>query len=212
MKPAHTIFILAICLRSTLAVGDTVNNGNSCGRVPPRPQYSPPSNSTEGCVCGARLHNVLVPLTKSFRLKAACNLRWIDQIDTIDLSKERVSFERYKNGYIPYGELLLIGATTLRGQLRHSDGPAGEWWFHPEGTPIASRGPLVNQFESIKLTREHAQQEFHAPQSLQKADCWEAKAVVNISNIWLMIGGNDEAGAYPVKYSVTSVSNHRRCK
>lgn len=213
----HAFLAFALCLLPVIAVGGPAIDGTpSCGAVPPRPQYSTPDASTVGCVCGKKLRNASVPLTKSFRLKAACDLRWAgfgEQPDkAIDLSKEHVSFEDYKDGYTPYGELLLIGTATLRGTLMHEEGPAGEWWFYPEGKPISPRGPLERVFSSLKLTREHSQQEFHTPRSLQKANCWEANAIVGISNIWLTIGETDEAGAYPVKYIIMSVSNHRLCK
>ena len=218
MAQHHAFLAFALCLLPALAVSGPSNDGTpSCGTVPPRPQYSTPDTSTVGCVCGEKLRNASVPLTKSFRLKAVCNLRWAgfgERPDkTIDLTKEHVSFEDYReDGYIPYGELLLIGTATLRGTLMHEEGPAGEWWFYPEDKPISPRGPLERAFSSLKLTREHSQQEFHAPRSLRKENCWEADAIVKISNIWLTIGETDEAGAYPVKYSITSVSNHRRCK
>lgn len=160
-------------------------------------------------------NNVSIPLKNPFRLNAACNLRWIgfayQKDQAIDLSKEKASFERYKNDCEVYGELLLIGAATLQGTLRYEEGPAGTWWFNPYGKPIISRGPLEHKIASLKLTGDHTPQALHVPHSLDKADCWEAKAVVRISDIWLRISDSDEAGAYPAKYSITKVSNHHRC-
>lgn len=216
MTFTHSFITMAFCFLMTFPVSGIANDGApSCGKIVPRSQYNPPDTSTDGCTCGLSLHNVSIPLKNPFRLNAACNLRWIgfgDQKDqAIDLSKEQVSFERYKNDYEVYGELLLIGTATLQGTLRYEEGPAGKWWFNPNGKPIISRGPLEHEIASLKLTRDHTLQEFHVPHLLHKAACWEAKAVVRISNIWLRISDSDEAGAYPAKYSVTSVSNHHRC-
>lgn len=216
MKIRRLVFVFALFLPILAVSGTADMGGSSCGKLPHRLQYSPPDNSTDGCICGTKLGNILAPLTKPFSLKAACNLRWMEAGDKpeqeIDLLKEQLSFERYKEGYIPRGQLLLIGTATLSGTLLYEEGPAGEWWFHPKGNPISSRGPLKSVFATLKLTGEHSFQEFRVPRSLQKANCWEANAILKISNIWLTLGETDEAGAYPAMYSVTSISNHRRCK
>jgi len=213
MAPTSAIFVLALYFLPAVAIGRS-HDAASCGKVPPRAQYTPPDASTDGCTCGSRLRNVSVPLTSAFRLKAACYLRWSfsDKETAIDLSKDRVSFEKYTQGNLPRGELLLIGTARLDGTLTHHEGPSGEWWFAPEGRPIATRGPLVPEFSSLKLTRKHSPREFQVPRSLAYVECWQAKATLIVTNIWLMIGDTDEAGAYPAKYSVVDVSGHRKCK
>lgn len=142
---------------------------------------------------------------------AVCDLRWVGRVSTqpIDLQVSTVSLDSYTDGNLPFGQILLTGRSTLKGGLTYNPGNAGDLWFEPEGHPIASPGTAFsNTVGQLKLARPYARAEFHVPKALWNY-CWSAKATIRATNIWVIIGDNDEAGAYPAQYRVISVVNHK---
>lgn len=182
-----------------------------CPVLPLQPQYSTDIPPKEGCSCGSSLKNVVVTLNKNFKIGAVCDLRWsgTDSDRPIDLKASTTSLDSYTDGNLPFGQILLLGHSTLKGNLTYEPGNAGDLWFEPQGHPIAASGTAFSkEVDRLKLARPYAPAEFHVPRTLRNS-CWSATATISVTNIWVTIGGSDEAGAYPAQYRVISVVNHK---
>jgi hypothetical protein len=191
------------------------NASDLCPVLPLQPQYSSAIPPKDGCSCGSSLRNVVATLNNNFRLGAVCDLRWVgaDGAQPINLRISKVSLDSYTNGNLPFGQILLVGHSTLEGTLTYEPGNSGELWFEPRGHPISGSGTAFSRVMSqLKLARAYAPAEFHVPISLRKS-CWTATATIQINDVWVTIGESDEAGAYPAQYRVISVVNHKaqRC-
>jgi hypothetical protein len=187
---------------------------DQCPRLPSFPQYGG-DLSPQGCVCGAALGNLRVSLSKSFKVGAACRLHWprptVDE--PIDLKVTRTSLDDYAaDGNLPLGDILLSGNSTLAGVLVYNPGDAGKLWFTPRHNIAVPGTAFSMQVRSLKLSRQYSPDEFQVPPALRKS-CWSATATISIENVWVTIGGGDSAGAYPVRYKVISVVDHKaqRC-
>jgi hypothetical protein len=207
------LFAVAFAIATVATPCSAGQEAGGCSKLPPRSQYNPPNASTLGCQCGSKVDNAVITLKKPFRLQAVCSLRWARASgdSVVDLSAERITFDSFTNGDHPVGELLLIGNATLQGTLRFDPGPAGEYWFTLNHS-LGVRGPAELLLGEFKLSRKHSPSELRVPTSLRSADCWMADATLDVSNIWLVIGDSDEAGAYPSSYKVLSIAGHRSCQ
>ena len=208
------LYAMVFATLTVATQGAAGQEASACGKFPPRSQYNPPDTSTQGCQCGSKLNNVVITLKKPFRLQAACHLRWprVEGHSVVNLSTERVTFDSYTNGNLPYGELLLVGNAKIRGTLQYDPGPAGEFWFAPTNRSLGLRGPIKGLLGQFHLYKEHSSTELRVPASLRDAECWTANATLDVSDIWLLIGGTDEAGAFPSQYKVLSIGGHRPCQ
>lgn len=187
------------------------NASDLCPVLPLQPQYSTDIPPKEGCSCGSSLKNVVVTLDKNFKIGAVCDLRWVgpDSDQPIDLRGSNTSLDSYTDGYLPFGQFLLMGHSTLTGSLTYDPGNAGDLWFEPEGHPITLPGTAFSkEVDQLKLARPYTPAEFHVPKALRNS-CWSATATISVTNVWVTIGGNDEAGAYPAQYRVISVVDHK---
>lgn len=201
-----SIVVMALLSTSLLA-----NASDLCPVLPLQPQYSTDIPPKEGCSCGSSLKNLVATLNKNFKIGAVCGLRWsgTDSDQPIDLRVSPISLNSYTDGNLPFGQILLMGHTTLKGGLRYEPGNAGDLWFEPQGHAIAASGTAFSkQVARLKLVRPYTPAEFHVPRALQNF-CWSATATISVTNVWVTIGGNDEAGAYPARYRVISVIKHK---
>ena len=201
-------FIVLLALQTTSLLASA---SDQCRALPLQPQYSDNVPPQEGCTCGSSLKNVIVTLNKNYKIGAVCGLRWsgLDGDLPIDLKINSTSLDNYTDGKLPLGQILLIGHSTLTGSLKYSPGNAGDLWFAPKGHPIAVPGTAFSQeVGQLKLARPYNPAEFHVPRALWSS-CWSARATVSVSNIWVTIGSNDQAGAYPARYRVISIVNHK---
>jgi hypothetical protein len=217
MGRIRTVLSLAVTLMTAPTVAMAAD---SCQKLPPFPHFSS-TESRPGCLCGSQLKNLSVTLSRSFKVRAACYLRWPRRDDSdapIELGTTRVSLDRYTDGRLPYGEILLSGSATLSGVLKYEPGPAGDLWFFPVGEPIAAKGTAFSSAVSpLRLSRaylfkDYSPHEFRVPSVLRQSYCWSAQATLKVDDIWVLIGGTDQSGAFPVKYSVISATTHRACK
>lgn len=198
--------IVAMGLLSTSPLADA---SDLCPILPLQPQYSTDIPPKKGCSCGSSLKNVVATLNTNFKIGAVCDLRWrgTKSDQPIDLRVNSISLDSYTDGDLPFGQILLMGHTTLKGSLRYAPGNAGDIWFEPQGHPIAALGTAFSkEVEQLKLARPYTPAEFQVPRALQNA-CWSATATISVTNVWVTLGGNDEAGAYPARYRVMSVIN-----
>ena len=200
--------IVFVALQTTSLLSSA---SDQCRALPLQPQYSTSVSPQEGCYCGPSLKNVIVTLKKNYRIGAVCGLRWrgLDSDLPIDLKINLTSLDNSTDGKLPLGQILLLGHSTLTGSLTYSPGNAGDLWFKPKGHPIAVPGTAFSkEVSQLKLARPYNPADFHVPRVLGDS-CWSAKATVSVSNIWVTIGDNDEAGAYPAQYRVISIVNHK---
>lgn len=201
-------FIVVVSLLTTSLLASA---SDQCPALPLQLQYSTDIPPQEGCSCGSALKNVVVTLNKSFKIGAACNLRWRgpDGDQSIDLKVDTASLDNYTGGNLPLGQILLRGHSTLTGSLTYNPGDAGDLWFEPEGYPIAVSGTAFSkEVGQLKLARPYTPAEFQVPRALRDS-CWSATATISVKDVWVTIGESDEAGAYPAHYRVISVVNHK---
>ena len=201
-------FVVALSLLATPLPSSA---SDICPALPLQPQYSADVPPREGCACGSVLKNLIVTLNKTFKIGAACNLRWMrpDNHRTIDLKVNTASLDDYTDGDLPRGQILLTGNSTLTGRLTYNLGVAGDLRFAPEGNPIAASGTAFSRVVGeLKLARPYSPAEFEVPGSFEDS-CWSATATINVKDIWVTIGDSDEAGAYPAQYRLVSVINHK---
>lgn len=144
----------------------------------------------------------------------------------IDLSKEKASLDRYKNGTIPFGTIYLSGEITVTGKITFDPGPAGDIWFYPEWEFSQLGTAFSKEVSNFKFLDENQAAAFKVDESLLKVDlkvdeegyvkvvevCVVAPAKIRISGLRVSIGGTDEAGAYPVNTKVLHVGEYRSCK
>ena len=72
------------------------------------------------CNCGMQLNSLEITVPKGMKVMSAC-LRDDHDLSSpgrlIDLSKEKVSLDKYKNGNIPYGTIYLRGEIIVNGKV-----------------------------------------------------------------------------------------------
>ncbi len=202
-----SIRLLCVTIAATYAVLPMVAKATPCSSEVLK-AFSEPAKS-QGCECGRVLKNITATVPSSLTLVAACWLRSDNK--PIDLTKTKVTFDSYTDGWIPDGALLLSGKLTLRGLLRVDDGPAGTYWFDPQPGLIAQKTPLSTQLGTLKFEDERGFQKLRIPKRLQKTNCLIADATLEVTNINLRIGDTDQDGARPVRYRVLKAGNFRRC-
>ena len=165
------------------------------------------------------MKNLDVTISKSFSVRAACNLRWPQREGgsaVIELRTTRVSLDQYTDGWLPFGEILLSGSATLTGVLTYEPGDAGDLWFSPDELVAAKETAFGVEVRQLKLSRaylfgDYSPDEFSVPAALRQSSCWSAQATIRVEDIWVLLGDSDSSGAYPVKYTVISTTAHRAC-
>lgn len=164
------------------------------------------------CQCGETLKNIQITLPSSLQLVGACNLRWPSNNKPINLDKTKITLDRDTNGWIPQGYVLLEGHLKLPGELRVEEGPAGKYWFYPNPPIIAQKTPLSSELSMLAFGDDPAFQKLRIPRRFLHNNCFTADAILDVTNIHLLIGQTDEAGASPVRYRILKVNNFRRCR
>ena len=166
----------------------------------------------EICVCDDSLKNVEATLPPALTLLAACDLRESSSAEPIELRRTKVTFDQYTNGNLPMGQLLIKGKLRLRGVLRIEEGPAGIYSFTPARPIIAKDTPLRVLLGGIEFDDEDRfERELHVPDGLPAHGCVEADLVIEVTDIQLVLGDGDEAGAIAVHDRVLEQKNYRHC-
>lgn len=52
---------------------------------------------------------------------------------------------------------------------------------------------------------------FRAPRPTQKNGCWSARAKIEVQVLYVLAGGADQAGSYPLRYRVLNLGKYRPC-
>jgi hypothetical protein len=189
----------------------TLGDEQHCEALPPMSQYSP-GDPPQGCICGDVLRSpqLTLSLQPPFVVGAVCNLRWLGGKGerVIDLRSERITLDEYTDGWLPFGFVLLRGHAELRGELIFEPGPSGDYWFSVVPGLVVAQSSVV-PLHTLKLPVDVI--EASPPRQLQEAQCWIADAVLDVRDIWLLIGDNDEAGAYPSEFRLEAAYNYRAC-
>ena len=165
----------------------------------------------EGCYCGSELSNLTVTLPPGLKVSMVCGLYLRSRpgpgSHIIDLTREKLSLDRYYDGDYPYGEVYLSGTmqTPITGTVSTEEGPAGSLWFNAKAN---RRGPVFWEYHLKSLTLGSAEdyKKLRAPTS----ECWEAEATIKIRNPIVTLGDTDEAGTRG-EFDVIQVSDYERC-
>jgi len=146
------------------------------------------------------------------KIVAACDLRWANG-KQIDLSRQKVSLDRYTDGDIPDGEVFITGSARLSGYFSYEPGNSGDAWFAPRPPFIAlNHKALAAKLNSFKfIGADNVIRRFRVPRNLRNSNCFTANATIEIDGIRLLIGETDEAGAYPIKFKVVDIYGFKKC-
>lgn len=168
----------------------------------------------EICYCGPQLTNLTVTLPRGLRVEAVCGLRFVTSSGShnIDLSREKLTLDSYRQGDYPKGHIFLSGVIQepIIGTVRFDEGPAGTLWFN--ASSINRRGPVFweHHLKSLSLGTELDFKKLRAT-TLKEGQCWEAEATIKIRNPSVLLGDTDEAGT-GADIDVIRVADYKPCK
>lgn len=170
----------------------------------------------DSCYCGSQLENLTVTLPSDLRVIAVCGLR-VDNAngsDLIDLNKEKLSLDTYRNGYYPNGHVFLSGEIKeqITGKVMVDEGPAGRLWFN--ASIGDRRGPVfwINHLASLSLGSSQDYQKLRATKlKTDKGQCWEAEATLKMRNHRVSLGQTDEAGT-TADFEVIRIAEYKPCQ
>lgn len=111
-----------------------------------------------------------------------------------------------------YGSVHVTGKLVASGTFRFEPNDGGELEFRlsKETLQIGGRFFKTN-FARIKLDQARPPVRIAPPQSLAKADCWQANATAELSDFSVLIGDTSAAGTYARHARVTRVSGFTKC-
>lgn len=111
-----------------------------------------------------------------------------------------------------YGSLRVTGKLQASGIVRFEPNDGGELEFRPAKEVLQTAGQFFNaNFRRIKLDEAQAPVKITPPQSLAKADCWQANASAELSDFSVLIGDTSAAGTYARQARITQVSGFTKC-
>ena len=172
-------------------------------------------NDKTPCYCGSQLSNLTVTLPAGLRVETVCELRYYsaEGRNYIDLTREKVSLDSYRQGDYLKGGIFLSGTTQtpITGTVVMEEGPEGSILkFHtskkhnPQG-PVLWEGYLA----SISLGTDQHYKQLRTPKRTANS-CWVADATVQLRNPAVLLGDSDAAGT-TADLVVIHVSEYRRC-
>lgn len=171
-----------------------------------------PSSSPEACVCDESLRNLQASFPIPMKIVAACGLRWSNDMP-ISLARQKISLDQFTNGDIPQGEVFVTGRVKMSGQFFYEPGNAGDAWFTPRPALVARRfAALSDVLTELKIAGESEISQLGIPRYWRSTGCFTANAVIEVDGMRVLLGGNDEAGAYPLKFKVLRLSGFQKCR
>lgn len=111
-----------------------------------------------------------------------------------------------------YGAVSVTGTLRVTGVLRFEPNDGGELAFAPAPALFAGTGKFFrSHFRSIKLDEAQPAPTIKVPANLAKANCWTAKATVELSAFSIVVGDTSAAGTYAGKARVTALRDVGEC-
>jgi hypothetical protein len=111
------------------------------------------------------------------------------------------------------GRLKIKGSFQAAGRIRYEPNDSGDLFFVPDGMALQSGGRFfrdrfsVIKLDGLGLTR------ITPPRNLSRADCWEAKATLKMTDFEIGEEGSSKSGTYPGKARLVSSSrSFKRCQ
>lgn len=200
-------FALLVFIAASVVFSSQATAAPPCAKYADQLGYS---FAPEECVCGKSLRNLDATLPPQMKIVAACGLRW-PLGKMIDLTRQKVSLDRYSDGNLPFGYILLVGKVQLHGQLRYEPGNAGDFWFTPTPPLLPRQKAWSAELYTLKFIGDDLMAKFRVPANLRNTACTAAKATIAFNSIRVLIGETDEAGAYPIEYKVVRMSRFKSC-
>jgi hypothetical protein len=200
--------IAMIFLTMFLALFTEQAYGNACSAKQLSAFHVPNESS---CLCGEELKSVQITLPEGLKVFAACGLNWKGNVP-IDLKRQKISFDKYSNGDLPRGIILIGGKLELRGRVGYVNGPAANYYFISSNEVGDSRYAISHYLRHFDFDDDVAPKSFKLPITPEVIDCAEADAGIEIHDIRVVIDDSDESGAHPVKYELSNVSKAGECK
>jgi hypothetical protein len=168
---------------------------------------------SEHCNCGEQLNNLEVTLPKGLKVLSSCLYDYSRPVPErrIDLSKETVSLNEYKNGEIPEGTLYLTANLIISGEIYYEPGQSGDYWFLPRWN-FRERTPINDLLGDFKFLDDDLPLNIKIEKSMVDSECLKASARIKINGLRILIGQSDEAGTYPFKTKILSIGKYKPCK
>jgi hypothetical protein len=188
------IKFLKFTLLSTVLMCVSSHAADSCFEI--AKSFKQLNDSGMNCTCGAQLKNIFAPVHSSFKLVAACNLRWPGN-GVVDLKREKVFLDRpsLPNDY-PDGVVFFLGEVILDGKIRlNLEEDNGARNFYPDipiSKPHKGNPSVFNEIHIDAIVP--GEQLFRKRKNIKNV-C--ARASVKITNLMVVMGDIDEAGVHP---------------
>lgn len=169
------------------------------------------------CFCGSQLSNLTVTLPPGLRVEAVCGLHFVSyrpqNIELIDLTREKLSLDSYRRGNYPFGTIFLTGTmqSTITGTITVHEGPAGSLWFRAKPN---RRGPVFWEYhlKELNLGTDDDFRKFGAPKpATLHGECQAAETTIRIRNPIVVLGNSDQKGT-SADFDVIRVSEFEPCK
>jgi len=111
-----------------------------------------------------------------------------------------------------YGSVQVTGKLHATGILRFEPNDGGDLEFRPGQKTFEGAGRFFKtNFTRIKLDEAQPPVDVAPPQSLAKADCWQANASAELSEFSVVIGDSSAAGTYARQAQITRISGFAKC-
>jgi len=112
-----------------------------------------------------------------------------------------------------FGLLHVAGKLQAKGILRFEPNDGGELDFRPDKNTFQGTGKLFKEnFDRVKLDIAEPSVKITPPQSLAKADCWQANATVELTDFDITpTSTSSKDGTYARQARVTKVTRFTKC-
>lgn len=111
-----------------------------------------------------------------------------------------------------YGSVYVTGKLQVSGIVRFEPNDGGELDFRPGKETLQTGGRFFRtNFSRIKLDESQPPVKITPPQSLAKADCWQANVTVELTDFSVVIGDTSAAGTSARQARITQVSGFTKC-
>jgi hypothetical protein len=166
-----------------------------------------PSDRTadiDGCVCDARPKNLREEHTSSFRIVAACNLRWKPG-KPINPATQQEPLEELNKSY-PFGAIFMSGEATLEGKLEANE---LEQWHMYLDKPIVL-GDVVYKVGMVEVGMP-PKNILVFPEHLRNSSCLQGRAKVTVKNLFIWFYDINTAAVSTHEPVFQSATLDRRC-
>ena len=165
------------------------------------------------CNCGDELKNLEITIPQGMEIMSVClSDAFSSPPKLIDLTKEKISLDKYTNGNMPYGTISLKGELIINGEIQVDRGPSSDYIFLPKWGGSKLNTAFGDQLSIFKFVNDDLNAAFRVDEDLMMKGCSYANATIKFNGIRVLIGETDQQGAYPIGTKVINISEYNPCK